>query len=371
MGKDKTVFHLHSGDYESNSRNLVYKYGNTSGIKISVAPLGYSVTVARCASKTPAEILKDNLFRDALRKVSRLQLVLYGKLSNSPVYISIDGIEHCLTDNISAQNGSLIYSLCGTTLQRKIDSEWNDDALQGILNTTKSNSRRIDAALDALLIAKSKVYEFEKFVYLWMAMNGIYGYSAEIGRMYTAGENEKRWLKKEFGQLKFFCMLNDLSYRGNYENGVENNLLNRIEELLTDIEERSFNGIREALITNDLDNPFVSGINDIFSDAGLNRGEMHPYAAILVFTSYRVRCKYFHAEKAIPLFCLENEHPIPILRFLNYILEDYLDNCIASWFDNILFTADVVPTIRRIAESCIADRSGRLTSCIVDGRELH
>ncbi len=107
-------------------------------------------------------------------------------------------------------------------------------------------------------------------------------------------------------------------------------------------------------------------IKTIFAKAGLSPEVMHPYASLLLYLSYKMRCKYFHAEKALPLICFVNEHPLPVLRVLNVILEDYLDENLHRWFDDDLFKASILPAIISLAENCVCNKK-HLVSCVIDG----
>ena len=48
--------------------------------------------------------------------------------------------------------------------------------VEGILSKTKTTYDSRIASLYALICSKSKHYEAERFIYLWMAFNGMYGY---------------------------------------------------------------------------------------------------------------------------------------------------------------------------------------------------
>ncbi len=86
-----------------------------------------------------------------------------------------------------------------------------------------------------------------------------------------------------------------------------------------------------------------------------------------IFMSYKMRCKYYHAEKALPLICFVDEHPLPVLRVLNVILEHYLDENLYRWFDNSILQASILPKISVLAENCVCDKQKHLISCVVDG----
>ena len=61
---------------------------------------------------------------------------------------------------------------------------------------------------------------------------------------------------------------------------------------------------------------------------------MDPMGLFLFWLPYQIRCKYFHAEKAIPMMCFLDETPIPAVRFINSLLEEFLDEELVKWFED-------------------------------------
>ena len=361
----KTHYHLYSGKILDPVTSLTYVFSNTKCIQMIVSQRGFSVDVDRGVKNNPSSILQDPLFRDAVKKAAMLQLIIFGAYTEEDLYVSIDGEVSCIFSRKTADNDLLLYSLCNKKLLRPMAKNWKDKSLLRILCVPKSRKGRLDAALDALLISKSKVYETEKFIYLWMAMNGLYGFTSEIAVPLMISTKEKKWIKQEHGQIKFFAMLSGYPYRGNPDDG--DRVVQKLELALAGIKADEIESLISALKSNDDSNPYVCEIKAIFVKAGLSRGVIHPYTALLLFMSYKIRCKYFHAEKALPLICFINEHPLPVLRVLNVILENYLDENLYRWFDNDFFEASILPEITVLAENCVCNKNQQLISCVVDG----
>lgn len=363
-----THYHLYSGKITRSVKPLTYNYSRTTGIKLRVTRGGFSIDVNRSVKKEASSLLRDPLFRDAIKKAVIIQLIKYGFYTDADLYADINGKVTCLYDSKVDATRKLIYSLCGRKLQRPMTQPWTDDSLLRVLSSTKSKANRLDAALDALLIAKSKFYETERFIYLWMAINGLYGYVAEFASEYMQSKKERDWIKKEFSEIKFFAMILGYPYRGRF-NGTEDDTVKVLELLLTHIGNDRVDDFINAAKNNDMNNRFVEGIHDVFEKAGVEAGKMHPYAAMLLFMPYKVRCKYFHAEKAVPLICFEEEHPLPVLRVLNRVMEDYLDENLNRWFDSGALNDFFIPRIISYAENCVCDKNSYLSSCVVDGEE--
>ena len=96
---------------------------------------------------------------------------------------------------------------------------------------------------------------------------------------------------------------------------------------------------------------------------------MSVYAAISIYFPYLVRCKYFHGERALPLLCFKNEHPLPVLCVLNVVIEDFLDENLNNWFDDGRLENEFHPRIKTMIEACKVKKN-RLISCVVNGKEL-
>ncbi len=363
----KTLYRVYSGKVPKTIKPLVYQFGRTPDIYMTVSKNGFTVEVSRSVKKEGYRLLDDLLIRDAIRKAARIQLIRYGAISVSSIYAEINGKKTCLYDSTTKNQEALIYSLCGNSLYRKLSTFWEDDAIKRVLSVPKSRTDRRDAALDALLVAKAKEYETEKFIYLWMSMNGLYGYAAEIASKYMKSKREQKWINREYAQIKFFAMLNGYAYC--FNNEQEAQVVRKLENLLGKIAESQIESLLEAVKTNEKGNVFVVEIITILKDSGIAEEAIHPYAVLLLYLSYKIRCKYFHAEKGVPLICFKNEHPLPVLRMLNVLLEDYIDNNLHKWFDEKLFNERINPCIIELASNCICDKSGRLSTCIVNGEE--
>ncbi|MBR5419568.1 MAG: hypothetical protein IK115_00315 [Lachnospiraceae bacterium] len=365
--KRKVHYYLHSGKISSMEKSMIYAFSNTIDIKICISRKGFSLEVDRTVKKEASALVRDPLFRDAIKKATLIQLIKYGKISGEDVYVTIDDVDFCIYDRCKKTPERLIYSLCGTQLQRPMVGNWTEASLQRILDVTKSKTDRLDAALDALLLAKSKLYETERFVYLWMALNGLYGFAAETAAGYMPGENEKSWIKKEYAQIKFYSMILDYPYCQPKED--KEKVLKSLELILARINPAETDLTIKAIKNHDTDNFYVREISAIFSEIGISEGEMHPYTVLLLYMPYQIRCKYFHGEHTVPLLCFENEHPLPVLRILNNLMEEYLDISIPQWFDGHFYTTDIIPRIRLLAENCKCTNKGKLETCIISGEE--
>lgn len=367
----KVYYHVYSGTVCSEVEIFVYKFSRTPDITLKVSQKGFSIEVYRTVKKDGTDLLLDPLFRDALKKAAKIQLIKYGAVSKESIYAEVDGNSYCLFDATPENNKVLLYCLCGNSLNRKMLDNWKSISFNRIVSVTKTKTNRLDSALDAFLMSKSKVYETEKFIYLWMTMNGLYGYTAEIARKRMQSKKEQKWLEKEFAQLKFFAMLNGYAYRTpGSDKEVGAKISRELAFLLANIRIEQNEDVILAIKENDSRNPYVRDICKIFDEAGIEPEKMHTYSALLLYLPYKVRCNYFHAEKTVPLICFENEYPIPVLRILNAIIENYIDENLHKWFDSKLMDEEILPRINLLADNCHCNSKGHLQSCIVNDEEL-
>ena len=185
-----------------------YDYGQTKGIRLYVKKEGFHISMHRSRAYKPDEILQERTFQDAIKKAYLLQLVQYGRCCNvKTLIVSTNGGANTLSfDN----EDRLLYPLCGDKLRKPLDESWkNDQVIERIITTPKSGFDRRFAALFAFVMSRSKAFETERFMHLWMSLNAIYGVAAETAR----NNLPKEWIKKEYAQIKFFSVILGYPYR--------------------------------------------------------------------------------------------------------------------------------------------------------------
>ena len=362
----KSLYRLYTTGTEPSGTPLEYSYSSTKNIKMTVDENGFFIETERKRRQDAFIIDNDRLLLDAVRKACIIQLIRYGRIAVDTLVLSIDGEEAVIYDAREKQE-PLIYGLCGNVLQRKMSTDWGETQEKRILKTTKSGTNRLDASLYALLVAKSKTYETERFIYLWMAFNGLYGYIAEMAEDSCKVKGVKSWIKKEYAQLKFISMLFEFPYR-RVDKDRENSFRFKMELEITKIRPEEVRDFLSALKNNGK-NEHVTAIENILCEFDIKE-KMSAYAAISIYFPYLVRCKYFHGERALPLLCFENEHPLPVLRVLNVFIEDFLDKNLYQWFDEERLENDFHPNIKTLIEACKVKDDRWLKSCVVNGKEL-
>jgi len=307
--------------------------------------------MCRYKAYSPEDILRDSAFRDAIKKAYLLQLLKYGKCrQEEELKLSVNGNN----DSILIRDGNeLLYPLCGYVLNKKLGHYWEkEQVVNRILSTPKSGYDRRFASLFALVTSRAKTLETERFIYLWIAMNALYGYVSEKGKRSLPKEGIE-WIKKEFAQLKFFSLIMGYQYRSLNkgktidEKKQNNHLLFSLERLCASIPSENTSSFVFACQKNDCSNQWVDEIHKLLKEFNADE-DIHPYMLVLLWLPYQIRCKYFHGEATIPFLCFSDEHPIPALKVVNQVLDNFLDNNLPHWF----MEECQEHTIESIAKAC-------------------
>ena len=188
------------------------------------------------------------------------------------------------------------------------------------------------ASLNALIIAKTKRFETERFLYLWMAMNALYRYYT-VAFCGCGGKNDSVMLKHFAALYGFGPVANNMIFEEKQRyNKIDTIILRRKTELfLEDILSTSSNSSCELL-------SYLEQKGETFS----------PYGYFLLTHSYYHRCELFHANRAVKLLSFPEESNILILRALNTLIENFLDTNLHLWFD-----IDYRENIIKVVSSCL------------------
>lgn len=347
MGKHS--YGIHTKGVSEGRQPFTYQYGHTRNIRLTVKEKGFFLAVERTIEMAAESCLNDALVKDALKKTALIQLIRYGKISLGEICFNSHDVSTVVRTAQQCKETPLLYGLCGNGLIRKMSRGWNDPAcLKTVCDSCKSRNTRLDAALYALLIAKSRTYEAEKFTYLWMAMNGLYGKAVKIANEYLPKTRKgKDWITKECDELKFMAMYLGCSWETAPQKDKVESLLRNILIVLTDVRADQIENLIYAAKTEDKSAEEICRINELQNAKG---NLIHPYASLLLWVPYKVRCSYFHSEKALPLLSFADEYPLPAIRVLNHVLEDFLDDELWKWFDPEKLEKEIKPQIHAAAD---------------------
>ena len=306
-----------------------YSYGNIRGIKMTIGKRGVCIRFATGRIRASETMLTedDALVMDAIKKVCLLfALVNSTCLEIRKISVSMNG--ELLNTEVFGKGHPLVYSMLSGDLG--IQGTGLDDPvlLQQIANTAKSKNGRAEAALMAYLVAKTRTYRIERFIYLWMSVNAIYALAIEQAKDFmktSTGKELKRFTEKD--GLRLLAAMYNMDYP---EIRRENE--KRIQAHAFSLAKRKDPGECLSIL-----NQTISGDRkrtDNIERYEVRPGEYEEYdwlALMLFWLPYRLRCHYFHSENTVPVFCYEDEKLLQGLAFVNELLEGFLSKELATW----------------------------------------
>ena len=291
-----------------------FQYGNTKNIELVLSH--NTACIRKSFNKDYRNNLKPdsylfNLFKEGMKRISLLHILYYQKqikVKSSQLRITGPGnVEevHDLSDYF------ILYSLISSGFLRSISKEWrNQDVLQNVLRFQKSKTElaKSTAALYAYLYSKTRSYETERFSYLWMAMNGLYG------AMKPEVTNDRMQMSN---MIQVYHLGNDVLTSTNRDE-ICHLVYIKMKDIEGKVTEESLRGEHKELaeyisqhipIDNQTKKPF----------------DLSPYGFLLTDFSYYLRCKLFHANRPVELFSFADDLEIKVLRIVNGLLEEFLD----------------------------------------------
>ena len=324
------------------ARNYNYQFGKTKDISIQISSSGISIELCLTKIYDKSEILIDGtyLFSDAIKKAFLLYLIAYDKpLTVKNITVQIDDETESL--NINEEATPRIYSLISSSLESPVNKKFlNDSCAKEILRQTKSSYDSRTAALFALLCAKSKRYETERFMYLWMSFNGLYGYySSIVGR-----EHGGIKISKECKQIRYFQSLFSLGNETISDDTDKTRIANEVMAIIKQTPTK----ITKNFLESEDGKVVLENIAKVLSKKDGSPYNMSPYGYLLTQLPYYLRCNIFHGSKPIKLFCLEDDLELLCLHTVNTLLEDFLDEQLCKWFDSDYICKTIIPTTQNV-----------------------
>lgn len=311
----KNSYKLLINEQVSYKRSYNYDYSRTKGIELSVSKKAACISADMTTSKTLRDIIygKQNLFSDGIKKACLCQILLYGRAMKIKTVALV--CNSVVEEKIEFKDEPVVYSIINSSI--KIPKNWlNKNAIEDVLFMPKTKQDSRVAALYAFLCARTKIYENEKFMYYWMAVNGIYNFlSNNVMHNYKSKDSSKM---NEIEQLTLFS-----EYLGYSSEVIVQTDSLRIARLVkNEIDSFSRRNI-EIFKAGVFDKDFIRLVeNYLVKDDG-SKYNVSPEAYMYLILPYTSRCELFHANKPIALFCMAEEHEVVVMRAINKVL-DYL-----------------------------------------------
>ena len=325
----KHKYQIIIGNPSKKSNIYCYDYSANKGrnIILNISEKGIKITAELSKLYHSEKIINSSnyIFADAIKKSLLLYLILYSKnIVIKNMKVQIDEIFEEISVPMKGHFPP-IYSLVVGKLHTSFLKEWNNSQfIQALLSKTPSNYAEDSrwAALFATICAKSKQYEAERFLYFWMAFNGIYDY---LFKQIKKPKAKKQSSEKK--QLTLFLKLYDLGYQH-----IERNDAGIIaHEVMSVITRHDLSAI---ISIDDIPKCLEKQIKKILSTIASNKYNIKPKGYLLVSFPYYFRCKYFHAGRTLPLFCYANEQELKCLHLINTLLEEFIDKNLYHLFEN-------------------------------------
>lgn len=328
---------------QKGNRHFTYDFGNTKNIFIDMSRNAICITAELTKVYDRAEMLSQGsyLFPDAIKKALMLHLILYSENINIKT-ISVQIDDDCETIVDTAQ-GHIppIYSLVIGKLEHPFVTSWDNTALQGILSQTKTKADSRMAALAAFIISKSKHFESERFIYLWMAFNGMYGFFA---KKISETHNDQP-VKREYKQIIYMQELLGIGC----ETIQEEDKSIIAHEVIALIRRCS----NEPATRNALEEGHYRELAAAIEDKLVRKETLKPYQLsaygyLLTQFSYYFRCNLIHGNKPLALFSYADEVELKCLRMINGLLEEFMEENLHRWFDEayVCFLTDEAAQIK-------------------------
>lgn len=318
-----------------------YNFGSTKDIELILSETGFSITADLTKIYDSNEMLSGNsyLFPDGIKKALLLYLIKYSKsLKIKNITIQIDNDEEIL--NFNDETIPPVYSMINGNLFRNMPVEFSDKAVfEHLLNTPKSKYDKRIVSLFAFLFSKNKEYETERFIYLWTAFNGMYGWLWEF--IYEVQNyKDSREYKQILGILKYLELGEETIEKNKEKFRLTNEAIAILKEMDVSLANRNYieTSIIGTKITQILNSPNNQNKNY----------NITAYGYLITQLSYYFRCKIVHGDKPIFLFAYSDDRELHALQIINALLEEVIENNLPKWFDNDYVQNVIIPKTQNI-----------------------
>lgn len=326
-----------------------YTFGGMSGISLMLsegrASLLFDVNIRTGEELKEADEmarlkLRGHLIRDGILKASALHALGYGRLIDDNYWTRACIRRLDSQGSLAESNpcGLGCTSMCLPAASGGMSIE--PERVRGYLNSSKAGKckfgsggeityERLFSSLWALVLAKSRENVAERFVNLWMALNGIYGFLASVIWILSAESSKSH---SESSCIDCLAIWLD---KGSSEQEKCLQLLPKDDnnKVLTRYVYSSCEPHEMESFDNRVVDTWVSAMKDKDDKSpGSKRPHCTPLTYLMLGIGYGFRCSYVHANKPLPVLCFDSGK-IECLREVNKVIEDYLDEHIWLWFD--------------------------------------
>ena len=252
------------------------------------------------------------LMREGVKRMVLVSLLLFSKsLQIKNLKVRVNGKNIPEID----ENCFRMYSLVDGKLMRPMSQNWNNPAvINNVLKEYKSKYSSGMASVYALLLSKAQSKETQRFIYLWMSMNGFYNTKYNV--------NDRESLIRIVREYGFGT---DALKKTNRDECCK-----IILRLFKDIDEPM---TKEELMTGqyrELGKAISAKVEEAMA---LPEGSVNPYGFLITDFAYYLRCKMIHGNAPVQLFCYLDDLEYKAMAATNNLLEAFLDEHVTDLYD--------------------------------------
>ena len=331
MAKRKEYLFL-INEQDSYQHTFVYSYNHTDNIELSISRKSARVRLFQDSKRTHKDILSldDKLCVDMLKKLQILSLLLFGKCMDiNQIVVSIDGSAEEVYKKESIED-TLIWSMITNGLNQPFAKEWKKkELIEELLCVPNSRYDGRHKAFIDLSIAKSKEYQSEKMIYLWMAMNGFYNYLAAMAKD-ISGKQIKRETKKHdlMCNILGWDRVPKIVLPGK---DADDSAEIFLKKLLTLIGSANRKQIYDK-------NLLYNNIISMADKLGIHLEQSQMIPLLMIWLPYKVRCNYFHANIEMPILMHRDDKLLKSLEYINRYLQEWLESELPKWLNSYELT---------------------------------
>lgn len=321
--KYKYAIEINEFTNSQDCKKYYFNYRSTKDICIALTENSIRVSCEMTVEYDPRRFQSCEipLFSDAIKKSLLVYLITFSKDIKSNAHQNPPQVSFFIDDENQATTSLPVYSLIPDTLTPKMSAAWGSEkVIENILTYTPSKYDSTIASLFALICAKSKDKETERFMYLWMSINGMYNFISKCVGKATAKEREK---------ISMMLKMYDLA-----ESAFDSKIRRKIAKHIIQIVSENWDGraiTQESLSDSGSHEKIARAIKAKLKESlPTDSKEIAPYAYLLIELPYYFRCTYFHADEPVLLYAFE--HELKCLRALNMIMESFLDRELYKYF---------------------------------------
>ena len=315
-----------------------------------------SVRFEMGALKTHEDLIsfRVDLVKDAMRKMYLLHAMRFdSRLRVRSVTVTIDGVARVYEQGYPGF--PFLYSML-TAKKLDLPESWQDHAfLTTVLTATKSktdNDPRY-ACLFSFLAGTGKVYESEKFICYWTAVNALYNHVLESARPFYAQamgveryEDLSRKKQVLSGDAVGIGALLRLTGSGQglgsqSERNAHKPQYGKLKSLLRHIPREEFPALYQGLLAHRDDPAFLpeGPLGEHLRECCQRSGST-AWGFLTLDYAYYIRCNYLHGSKTTILFTAASDPELAAFRCLNVFLGEFLKEMIPQVFREDWFTGE-------------------------------